>query len=99
MMNRQTKQSRRRKIERERTGCVCFPQGYTVRSSAGYRYTTYVPYSLETFVGDWTAPLGDEELYDYNIDKWETTSFADHGNYTEIKAELRAVLLKQYTEK
>ena len=74
-------------------------EGYTVRSSAGYRYTTYVPYSVDTFSGDWGAALGDEELYDYNIDRWETTSFADHANYTEVKAELRAVLLKQYTGK
>lgn len=74
-------------------------EGYTVRSSAGYRYTTYVPYSVDNFSGDWHAALGDEELYDYNIDKWETTSFAGYANYTEVKAELRAVLLKQYTGK
>ena len=72
-------------------------QGYTVRSATGYRYTTYVPYSTTTFVGNWTAALGDEELYDYNRDKWETTSFAAVANYSKIKAELRAVLLRQYT--
>ena len=58
-----------------------------------------MPYDVDTYTGDWSAKLGDEELYDYNIDKWETTSFADYSNYTEIKAELRAVLLKQYSRK
>ena len=72
-------------------------EGYTIRSASGYRYTTYVPYDVDTFAGDWNAPLGDEELYDYNIDKWETTSFADHTNYTQLKGELRAALIKQYT--
>ena len=27
-------------------------EGYTVRSAAGYRYTTYVPYNTTTFVGE-----------------------------------------------
>jgi hypothetical protein len=71
-------------------------QGYTVRSATGYRYTTYVPYNTTTFAGNWLAALGDEELYDYNRDKWETTSFAAVANYSKVKAELRAVLLKQY---
>ena len=71
-------------------------EGYTVRSAAGYRYTTYVPYNLTTFSGDWTGPVGDEELYDYNTDRWETTNFAYNGSYAGIVAELRQVLLKQY---
>lgn len=74
-------------------------EGYTIRSASGYRYTTYVPYDVNTFTGDWNAPLGDEELYDYNIDKWETTSFASHANYTQLKSELRAALIEQYTAK
>lgn len=74
-------------------------EGYTIRSTSGYRYTTYVPYDISTFTGDWAAPLGDEELYDYNIDRWETTSYAEHADYANIKSELRAALLKQYTGK
>jgi hypothetical protein len=44
----------------------------------------------------WSVALGDEELYDYKRDRWETTNFAAAANYSKIKAELRAVLLKQY---
>ena len=50
--------------------CVGLREGYTVRSASGYRYTTYVPYSLATFSGNWSGPVGDEELYDYNTDRW-----------------------------
>ena len=74
-----------------------YRQGYTVRSTTGYRYTTYVPYNLTSFRGDWSAPLGDEELYDYTRDKWETTNWARAGNYSAVLAELRQVLRQQYT--
>lgn len=74
-----------------------YRQGYTVRSTTGYRYTTYVPYNLTSFRGDWSAPLGDEELYDYTRDKWETTNWASEGNYSAVLAELRQVLRQQYT--
>jgi len=73
-------------------------EGYTVRSATGYRYTTYVPYSNTAFTGNWSAPIGDEELYDYNRDRWETTNFADNVTYAPIVAELRQILLKQYAE-
>ena len=51
-------------------------EGYTVRSAKGYRYTRYVPYDVTTFTGNWSVTSGDEELYDYNTDPWETTNFA-----------------------
>jgi iduronate 2-sulfatase len=47
-------------------------EGYTVRSASGYRYTTYVPYNVTSFAGDWDAMVGDEELYDYNRDRYST---------------------------
>jgi arylsulfatase A-like enzyme len=71
-------------------------EGYTVRSAAGFRYTRYVPYNTSSFSGDWAAAGDDEELYDYNIDPWETTNFASNGSYATVVAELRAVLRKQY---
>jgi hypothetical protein len=40
----------------------------------------------------------DEELYDYNTDKWETTSFAANVAYAPVLTKLRAVLRAQYTE-
>ena len=73
-------------------------EGYTVRSATGYRYTTYVPYSSATFTGNWSAPVGDEELYDYNTDRWETTNFAYNATYAPIVAEMRQILLDQYAE-
>lgn len=71
-------------------------QGYTVRSASGYRYTTYVPYSTATFKGEWSATGGDEELYDYNADPWETTNFAANASYSATLATLKAVLRAQY---
>ena len=59
-------------------------EGYSVRSSKGFRYTTYVPYSFSvggTCKGDWLAPRGDEELYDYNVDPWETVNHATNASY------------------
>ena len=37
------------------------------------------------------------ELYDYNVDQWETTNFVAVGNYSAVVKELRAVLFKQYS--
>ena len=72
-------------------------EGYTVRSSKGFRYTQYVPYNKSTYCGDWDAALhDDEELYDYNTDPWETTNFASNASYSAVVAELRAVLRAQY---
>ena len=69
-----------------------------MRSTSGYRYTTYVPYNATSFRGDWSAPQGDEELYDYIRDKWETTNWASASNYSAVRDELRQVLRKQYTQ-
>ena len=73
-------------------------EGYTVRSAAGFRYTRYVPYNTSSFSGDWAAGAGDddEELYDYNIDPWETTNFVENVTYAAVVAELRMVLQEQY---
>jgi arylsulfatase A-like enzyme len=72
-------------------------EGYSVRSAKGYRYTTYVSYNATECSGDWTAPRGDEELYDYNVDPWETVNRAGNATYVAVLAELRAVLRRQYT--
>ena len=71
--------------------------GYTVRSKGGYRYTEYVEYNTTTFRGVWGAESSDPELYNYNIDKWETTNFATDSQYAGVVAELKAVLRSQYT--
>lgn len=72
-----------------------FRMGYTVRSSRGYRLTEYVPYNQTSFQGDWSK-IGDIELYDYNVDPWETTNYATNSTYTVIITELRAALRAQY---
>ena len=75
-----------------------FRQGYTVRSVDGYRYTEYVYYNLTTFRGEWhsAGAYDDIELYDYNLDKWETTNFAADASHAAVAARLRAALLAQY---
>jgi len=70
--------------------------GYTVRSTDGYRYTEYVPYNVVTFRGQWAAESEDPELYDYNLDPWETTNFALNASYAETVKELKEVLRQQY---
>ena len=52
---------------------------------------------MTRFAGNWSAGPGDEELYDYNNDKWETTNFASNTSYGSVLAELRTVLRNQYT--
>eukprot|EP00656_Telonema_subtile_P005812 TRINITY_DN12657_c0_g2_i1.p1 TRINITY_DN12657_c0_g2~~TRINITY_DN12657_c0_g2_i1.p1 ORF type:complete len:545 (+),score=98.27 TRINITY_DN12657_c0_g2_i1:172-1806(+) len=72
--------------------------GYTVRSSRGYRWTEYVQYDAKSvFRGNWTAEAQDPELYDYNLDKWETNNFAQNASYATVITELKAVLRRQYT--
>jgi hypothetical protein len=75
-----------------------FRQGYTVRTSDGFRYTEYVEYDTKRFVGNWTDTAIDPELYDYNIDKWETTNFATNTTYAAKLAELKARLRTQYVQ-
>jgi hypothetical protein len=45
-----------------------FPQGYTVRSIDGYRYTEYVDYDAFEYKGHWTNTSIDAELYDLNAE-------------------------------
>jgi hypothetical protein len=84
-------------------GCntsVPFRQGYTVRSARGLRLTEYVPYNTSTFAGTWpaaTSSADDIELYDYSIDRWETTNFAQNSSYAAAVVLLREVLRKQYS--
>ena len=52
-----------------------------------------------SFSGAWAPPAAgddEEELYDYNIDPWETNNFVANASYAAVVAELRAVLRKQY---
>ena len=55
-----------------------------------------MPYDVSTFTGNWSNGDGDEELYDYNTDRWETTSFARNASYASVLAELRGALRSQY---
>lgn len=72
--------------------------GYTVRSSAGYRLTVYVPYLKGEHRGNWSdGCIGDRELYDYNADPWETTNRASWRNYSKVAADLLQVLVQQHT--
>ena len=72
-------------------------EGYSVRSALGYRYTVYVPYNFSDCAGNWWGPRGDEELYDYNIDPWESVNRAHNASYASVLAELRDVIRRQYT--
>jgi len=72
-------------------------EGYSVRSASGFRYTIYVPYNFTTCAGNWSGPPGDEELYDYNTDPWESVNQAHNESYTIVLAELRNVIRRQYT--
>ena len=65
-------------------------------------FFTDVPYSFslgERCEGDWLAPRGDEELYDYNVDQWETVNRVANASYAAVLMELRAALRRQYTER
>lgn len=73
-----------------------FRMGYTVRSADGHRYTEYVPYNRLHFKGHWTESSDDPELYDYNVDPYETMNLAFNTSYAEVVAELKAVLRKQF---
>ena len=77
-----------------------FRMGYTVRSADGFRYSEYVSYDTRTFRGAWPpTPVGDDiELYDYNVDRWETTNFATNASYSKVVAELSSQLRVQYAD-
>ena len=74
-----------------------FRQGYTVRSSDGYRYTEYVDYDPVQFQGHWTDTPIDAELYDLNADQWETTNAAAEPGLAGKVRELMAALRAQYS--
>ena len=74
-----------------------FRQGYTVRSSDGYRYTEYVDYDPVKFQGHWTDTPIDAELYDLNADQWETTNAAAEPGQAGKVRELMAALRAQYS--
>jgi iduronate 2-sulfatase/deleted-in-malignant-brain-tumors protein 1 len=74
-----------------------FRQGYTVRTQDGFRYTEYVDYDKRECVGHWTDTAIDPELYDYNVDQWETTNFAGNATYSAKVTELMAVLRSQFS--
>ena len=76
--------------------------GYTVRSSTGFRLTEYVPYNTHNFTGQWSTPpyndTDDLELYDYNVDPWETVNAAYNASYASVVELLRGVLRHQYVQ-
>jgi len=81
-------------------GCNFMRMGYTVRSTDGYRFTVYVPYSDLLFRGVWKnvgkGPHSDPELYDYNTDPNETTNQAANPDYAATVTKLTQVLVAQY---
>ena len=75
-----------------------FRMAYTVRSLAGYRVTEYVPYDPSQWIGDWDSSkaTNDLELYDYNVDPFETTNCWNDSKYEKVLTELRSVLRAQF---
>jgi len=75
-----------------------FRMGYTVRSTDGYRYTAYVPYSITKYVGVWANLTGsdDAELYDYTTDPNETTNQVNNPKYADVVTRLHSLLRAQF---
>ena len=72
--------------------------GYTVRSDDGFRFTNYVKYNEGVHRGEWLQGTDDAELYDYNIDPWETVNRASDPAYAAVVKRLSAVLREKYTK-
>merc|ERR1712146_455470 len=77
-------------------GVNYFRMGYTVRSSDGFRWTEYVPYNTSTYRGVWSSGSTGAELYDYNLDPYETINQANNLSYSKVIARLKTVLRQQY---
>ena len=76
-----------------------FRMAYTVRSLEGIRVTEYVPYNSEKWIGNWTetGKPNDLELYDYNLDPWETINQYANDSYANVLKEMRDALKLQFS--
>lgn len=86
-------------------GVPFYRMGYTVRAATGFRLTEYVPYSVRNYTGVWssfaapssTSPYANDlELYDYNVDRYETTNQAYNATYRQTVLLLKQVLRDQF---
>lgn len=78
-----------------------YRMGYTVRTASGFRFTEYVPYddTPGRNIGNWTEDAShphDVELYDYNVDPWETANVAAHPAHADLVQQLKRVLRHQF---